>query len=218
MLELGAGYGRWGVRGALAAKQCGICDIDVRFVEAEPQHAAWLADAIALNQLQDIKTTVIEAAVSYAAEPVPFAVTYEGLDARSWYGQAIWVAANQRTARTYFGRPVYRTVGDVDQIMVEPVTFESIIADVERVDHVDMDLQGAERELIPAAIATFSEKVARVHIGTHGAEIEDLVRRTFLEAGWTPGWDFAGLRCQDTPYGPIEFEDGVQTWRNPRLI
>src|ERR1043166_4091781 len=38
MVELGAGWGRWGIRGALAARQRGISRLDIRLVEAEPQH------------------------------------------------------------------------------------------------------------------------------------------------------------------------------------
>ena len=44
MLELGAGYGRWGILAALAAKAIGIKHVRVRLIEAEPQHAAWAAE------------------------------------------------------------------------------------------------------------------------------------------------------------------------------
>jgi hypothetical protein len=29
--------------------------------------------------------------------------------------------------------------------------------------------------------------------------------------------DYPNNRTNDTPYGPMPFEDGVQTWVNPRL-
>src|ERR1700716_3396443 len=49
MLELGAAWGRWGIRAALAARQRGIAKIDIRLVEAEPQHAQWARECVALN-------------------------------------------------------------------------------------------------------------------------------------------------------------------------
>jgi predicted O-methyltransferase YrrM len=71
MIELGAGFGRWGIRGAVAARQRGIPKIDIRLVEAEPQHAEWARECIALNALSDV-VTVTEAALSYQRKLVPF--------------------------------------------------------------------------------------------------------------------------------------------------
>lgn len=42
MLEFGAGYGAWGVRGILAARQRGIRDIRIGFVEADPTHSVFI--------------------------------------------------------------------------------------------------------------------------------------------------------------------------------
>src|SRR5436190_22867975 len=53
MVELGAGWGRWGIRGAMAARQRGIAELDIRLVEAEPQHAEWDRECVALNGLSD---------------------------------------------------------------------------------------------------------------------------------------------------------------------
>jgi FkbM family methyltransferase len=217
MLELGAGFGRWGIRGALAAKQRGIRDIRARFVEGEPQHVRWIRDALALNGLDDIDAGIVEAATSYGGKPIPFAVAMKDYDARSWYGQAVRPPAGLNpTERTYFGRRVHELSWG-DAIYVDAVTFEELAAGLDLVDLVDMDLQGAELELIENAAALFSRKVRRVHIGTHGSQIEDKLRRIFQSEGWTPQWDFPLQTRVETEFGPVFFNDGVQGWINPRL-
>jgi FkbM family methyltransferase len=218
MLELGAGYGRWGVRGALAARQRGIAAIDIRFVEAEPHHAAMIRESIALNGLDDIAPRIIEAAVSYAGEAIPFVISTDEFNALNWWGQSILrTASHSETEREYFGRPITRNIYGWDQIFVEPVTLEALVADLDRVDLIDADLQGAEGELVARAIDTLSAKVKRIHIGTHSPAIEAETRRVFTKAGWAAMWDFPYHTRRETPYGPVDFDDGVQSWVNPRL-
>lgn len=219
MLELGAGFGRWGIRGALAARQRGIRDISARFVEGEPQHARWIRDALALNGLDDIDADIVEAAISYAGagKPIPFVVAMQDYDARSWYGQAVGAPAGMNpTERTYFGHRVHELSWG-KAIYVGAVTFEELAAGLDVIDFVDMDLQGAELELIEHAAQLFSRKVRRVHIGTHGSEIEDGLRRIFQSEGWAPQWDFPLQTRVETEFGPVFFNDGVQGWINPRL-
>src|SRR5438045_8053588 len=51
MIEVGAGYGRWGISAGRLAKGLRLRDVDLRFVEAEPQHAAWAREYIQVNGL-----------------------------------------------------------------------------------------------------------------------------------------------------------------------
>ncbi len=46
--------------------------------------------------------------------------------------------------------------------------------------------------------------------------IELGLRELFRGHGWQPVNDYACLSRNPTPYGEIEFGDGVQTWINPR--
>jgi FkbM family methyltransferase len=220
MLDLGAGFGRWGIRAALAAKQRGLRDIDIRLVEAEPQHVAWLREAIEMNGLTEEEIAVWDAVVSYTTEPVPFSISLKGHgeDAYSWWGQsAVKVSNPKATNRSYCGHPVYESGLGHELVYVQPVTLETLSQDLAVIDLVNMDIQGAERELIENAIATFSAKVRRVHIGTHGVAIEDAIRKTFRDDGWVCRWDFSVSGERETPYGVACFQDGVQSWCNPRL-
>jgi hypothetical protein len=220
MLELGAGYGRWGIYAGRIAKALGLRDVDLRFVEAEPQHAAWAREGILAKGLGDLKTSVIEGAISSTGKPVSFAVDLhqEKLDAHSWYGQMIvdWENAPP-TEERYFGKVVHRQPGGYGQIYVDSVTFESVSSDLDFVDLVDVDIQGAERDLVEHSIESLTDKVRLIHIGTHRHDIEDAIRTTFLKHGWQSRWDFACHGEHKTPFGLTSFQDGVQSWLNPRF-
>lgn len=219
MLELGAGFGRWGIRGALAARRLGIPDICVRLIEAEPQHAAWARESIRMNDL-DAQISVIEAALSNSSDPVPLAIDApaDNFDAASWYGQAVitWEAAPPAPSEaTYFGYRVHRSKY-YGQIYVPTITLEKAAEALDRIDLIDADVQGAEIELLPW-IDLMTRKVRRIHIGTHSTEIEEALRQSFRGAGWVCEWDFSLGSKRETPFGRIDFVDGVQTWLNPKL-
>lgn len=212
MVELGAGYGRWGIRGAVAARKRGLKP-RVRFVEAEPQHVAWLREAMAVNSVDG---EVLEAAVAYDGEPVPFTVGGDNQSAANWYGQSIVRWPTVETDRLYFGKPIYRS-RLYDHILAPAITLEDACAGLGPIDLIDADIQGAEGEMVAKSIAFLNEHVRRVHIGTHGPEIEDTIRETFSAAGWRCVWDFKVQQVNDTPYGECKFGDGIAGWINPRL-
>src|SRR5262249_13225188 len=104
-----------------------------------------------------------------------------------------------------------------DTVHVRAVTLSSILRRLGVVDLIDLDVQGAEADVLESAADSLADKAKRVHIGTHSREIEDRCRVLFRALGWECRNDY-GLREEaDTPYGRIWFSDGVQTWLNPRL-
>jgi FkbM family methyltransferase len=218
MIDIGAGYGFWGIIAATAASQRGLQEFDIRLVEAEPQHAAWIEEALEMNGV-GTGATVIRRAVCYSEAPVPITVrSPEGLYAANWYGQRIgWDLELERVSERYFGYTLYRGPSGYEQILVPPITVEELTRDLATIDLIDMDIQGAEREVVGNSMPTLTAKVRRIHIGTHSAEIEAELRATFAAAGWMPVWDFGCLGRRDTPFGSFDFEDGVQCWVNPRL-
>jgi FkbM family methyltransferase len=205
MFELGAGYGSWGVRGALAARQRGIEDIEICFVEAEPQHAAWLRESIALNGLADKKMTVIEAAVSGKDGEVDF---YTG-HPQTWYGQRI---VDDRPIE--FAR---HGLTDAVLIRVPSLSLRTLLREVERVDLIDMDIQGAELDVVTSGIDVLNDKVRRLHIETHSAEIDQRMRPFLVKHGWYALAEYPCFAPADTPYGTVDFVGGHQSWVNPRL-
>lgn len=205
MLELGAGYGRWGIRGALAARQAGIPIDRIRicFVEAEPVHARWLREAISFNSvLNGMRVEVIEAAVSAADGEVPFATGH----AQEWYGQQISAPG---TDYSQYG------LHNVNVVPVRAVSLASLLRGFDRVDLIDMDIQGAELDVMRAALDEVTAKAVRVHIETHSSAIDQELPRLMAEHGWRPVSQFPCYTSSDTEYGRIEFEGGQQYWINP---
>ena len=97
------------------------------------------------------------------------------------------------------------------------VTLAELLKLVTLVDLIDMDIQGAEVRVIKAGIEELNSKVKRLHIATHDPETEVNLRRAFHQEGWRMAWDFSGGGTNATPFGLIEFQDGVQSWVNKRF-
>jgi len=141
-------------------------------------------------------------------------------DPVEWYGQAIAevpagelpAGESNRRSRLVGRRAAPRAI-----MPVQAITLTSILDDLERVDFVDADIQGAEADVMEQAADDLDRKVKRVHIGTHSTEGEERLRALFGSLAWECVWDFPCLTASETPWGRVSFEDGIQTWLNPKL-
>jgi FkbM family methyltransferase len=219
MIELGAGWGRWLMNAAAAARAHDRRHVHLVGVEAEPTHFRWMLQHFRDNSVDAESLTLIEAAVAAEDGRVRFHVG----DPSAWYGQAIDPnpphpvppASALRQLRALFQR---RARDDERAIVdVRAVTLTSILVGLERVDLIDLDVQGVEADVLESAEDTLTEKVERVHIGTHSAENERRLRVLFGRLGWEKVNDYPCGAEADTPWGLIHFQDGVQTWLNPRF-
>ena len=200
--ELGAGFGRWSVIGALAARRSGR-DCKIVAVEAEHGHFKMLLQHFADNNLDISRHKLVNAAVSARRGKVFFT---QG-NSEHWWGQAILPSA------TYGHGQGPEVVTE----LTESITLDDLLSEEPYIDLIDMDIQGAEAELVAASLDTLRTKVRRVHIGTHSANIESALRKIFSRMGWQCRFDFAGGGIRDTPHGQVKFGDGVQSWLNPEL-
>ena len=187
---------------------CAHCASSIPFqlvgVEADPTHFEFLKKHFRDNDVDSAAHTLINAAVSKDDGQVPFATGH----ARDWYGQCI-VDRPQDFAS--YG------LDEVKVVTAPAISLRTLLRDVERVDLIDMDIQGAEFYVIAAAIDILNAKVRRMHIETHGKAIEDDLRPLLAGQNWECLNDYTCASGSDTPYGRVEFEGGVQTWVNPRL-
>jgi FkbM family methyltransferase len=221
MIELGAGYGRWAVRAALAAARKPSCTFQCVAVEAEPVHFRWMLDHFRDNGLNPDDHDIIWAAVGAQSGFVPFWIG----EPDGWYGQAIASNApeplpsarmrRRLKARSVLGRPPITPPTEKSLLWVPCVTLAELLAPYPKVDLIDLDVQGSEFDVLAPAIELLNERVHRIHIGTHAAEIEESLRELFSAAGWTKVNDYPCQSRVPTPYGDITFGDGVQTWLNP---
>jgi FkbM family methyltransferase len=218
MVELGAGWGRWLMNAAAAAQQHDR-PFHLVGVEAEPTHFRWMQQHFRDNAVDPAALTLIKAAVAAKDGRVRFHVG----DPSAWYGQAIDASGSSPNRRLSVRSKLRRLLerqrrGDERTIVeVRAVTLTSILRDLDRVDLIDLDVQGVEADVLESTESMLSEKVKRVHVGTHSTDNEDRLRALFGRLGWKNLNDYRFAAEADTPWGAVTFQDGVQTWENPRL-
>ena len=189
MLELGAGYGRWIVNAAAALHAYSGLPPSLTAVEAEPTHFRWLELHCRDN---DVDANLVQAAVAPRRGRVQFGVGQPA----SWYGQAI----------------ADGTWNPEREVTVDAVTLSDLLEPLEHVDLIHCDIQGSEADVFEEAASAVAAKVQRVHVGTHGADVEGRLRMLFSSLGWESLNDYASGSSAETPWGKLDFQDGVQTW------
>ena len=202
MIELGAGHGRWLVAGAVAARSRGL-NIRLVGVEAESNHFAMMRQHFIDNDIDPNAHTLIPSAVTSDGKPAYFTQGHS----HEWWGQSVLPSADYG-----FGNWPHAKVE-----RVEGISLSTILAPLERVDLIDLDIQGAEFDVLASAKDNLP-KVKHIHIGTHGPEIEKDLIALFSDLGWTARYCYHCGTIADTDYGPIRFLDGVQSWINPPLM
>lgn len=185
MIELGAGWGRWISRAFMALKQAHPeMKCELIGVEAEPTHFKWMVEHCEYNKMSGIN--LINAAVDAEGGEVGF---YTGKPSE-WYGQCIG-----------------------GETKVRAISLKSILADLDSVDLIDLDVQNFEFKILSSVEDELS-KVKKLHIGTHSTEVENDLRKMFTRLGWKCVNDYSLFTEHSTEYGVSKFNDGVQTWVN----
>ncbi|MDB5311012.1 MAG: methyltransferase FkbM family [Gemmataceae bacterium] len=213
MIELGAGWGRWLANGVAAARQYGNIPYQVIGVEAEPNHFEWLKQHLDSNDVDPARRKLIEAAVSRHDGTECFLVG----DAQKWYGQSII----SPSFRSRLAGVVSKALGYSTNAMwkkVKAISLATLLDPLDSVDLIDLDVQGSELAVLTAVPDQLAKKVKRLHIGTHTQKIEVGLVNFLTPIGFEIRNNYAFGSEAETPYGKIKFQDGVQTWVNPRLL
>lgn len=227
VVELGAGHGRWLVNAANLARRTGLPLGTLVGCEAEPTHFAWMQQHFRDNGLDPAAHRLVRAAVAANAGTLPF---YVG-SAASWYGQSVAqnVVRHGRGAFANLPGWLRRLAGrERPQDLVQEVpavTLASLLEGIEAVDLLHVDIQGAEYDVLEAAMDTLDRKVRLAHIGTHvagseaarGRDLDALVHGLFAARGWTLRARIAPEATHAIEGVAVRFVDGVQSWGNPRL-
>ncbi|MBI1775948.1 MAG: FkbM family methyltransferase [Proteobacteria bacterium] len=234
MMELGAGYGRWLVNAAAAIRRhktkSGLA-AHFTAVEASPTRFRWLEQNFKDNGLDTATHRLLWGAVSDGAEPVMFPI-YNA----NWPGNQDhdYGARLKKPDGSGFQRVNLKT--DLNQLFPDLEYYESpaaegqvfirvpttplshLLGDRSRVDLLDMDVQGAELAIIADSMDMLNRKVKRVHVGTHGEDIERAIKATFVQNRWVNVWDMPWHKMHGTSYGDMYFCDGIQGWKNPAFL
>jgi FkbM family methyltransferase len=201
MAELGAGWGPWLVRGALAARQRpGIDRVELVAVEADATHYGWLREHFAENGLDPAAHHLLHGAVSDRGGELTFPVI-ENPDED--YGSGLSTAA--RAART---------------VTVRAYTLQDVLARFSGpLDFLHVDIQGAEYDALPAAMDRMTAQVRSLMVGTHtSAALHDGLVAQLKAAGWREVMNLARNTLHPTPWGAIKVDDGFLLFDNPGLL
>jgi hypothetical protein len=120
---------------------------------------------------------------------------------------------------TRYGQALVRPddVGaDAPVLAVETIMLSDLLRRLRQVDLIDMDIQGAELEVLSEAEPQLA-RARRVYIETHSHAVHDQLRALFARADgdWSPVVDVPLGAQWLTPLGRASFADGgVQLWLN----
>jgi FkbM family methyltransferase len=214
-VELGAGYGPWIVFSAKAAQQRGLGPIKLKAVEADLQRHELMRSNLGDNGLP------VPEVNSHIAE--------DGIDVSLVHG-----AVSDKNGTLSFGSqslldwgasPIegggsvdYRGM-TVDTDIVNAYTIESVLADLQTVDFMHMDIQGFEYKAIRASLDSLQRKVRVLLIATHSRQLEGEIMGLLHDNGWRLQYE---KPCKFTPDSgkdltALTYLDGTQVWINTAL-
>jgi FkbM family methyltransferase len=200
MAELGAGWGPWLVRGALAARQrTDITKVELLGVEADPQHFEWMQDHFRDNGVNPDDHHMIFGAASADGGTLRFPVV-----------------ANPDVD---YGASLTAAKADIPYIEVPSFKLKDILSHFSGpLDFMHVDIQGAEYDLLPDGMDDLKRNVKSIMIGTHQAnEKHDNLAKLFRDNGWEEVLNFERNGLNATPYGEIQFGDGFLLFSNPDI-
>jgi len=203
-------------------------------VEPVSENCAWMRSHMAINGIDPDDHWIIQGAIAGDNEPVLFPVGGPGSGRNSCieintklYRHTIIDLLRRDGAceRVLENILLHNSTGIVHELglgatseikFISAMTLRDVLAPIDRVDLLEVDIQRSESEIFPSAMELVSRKVRRVHIGTHGADVHHMLRALFAQAGWEIVFDY-GPGKHVTPRGPLELGDGILTARNPTV-
>jgi len=195
--ELGAGWGPWLVRGALAAKQrANITDVQLLAVEADPTHYGWIKKHFMDNAILPSSHHIIHGAVAAAPQIFKFP-KIDNPDED--YGASLQAAQSAQ-----------------DYIEVQGYTLPDLISRFDGpIDFMHADIQGAEYDVFPPNMDLMKKHVKYFMVGTHLANSKhDEFEALFKSRGWKVEMSFPRMQLSATEYGDVQFGDGFLFLKN----
>jgi FkbM family methyltransferase len=215
MIELGAGYGRWIANAAAAQrrrKNKSVSRLTLIALEASKARYELMGRNCVHNEIPAADCKLMRAACTCDGRPVFMVCNDDYGTGIAWNADAMkafeLAQSDVITARDERGWsfqvervPAVR----LDELLTEPVDF------------IDFDIQGAELDVIFAAIDAMDACVKMAHVGTHSLQVDARLSHIFHLHGWRPRRIFTCGSVNQTPYGTFQFIDGIQSWENPRF-
>lgn len=204
MIELGCGWGCWMNNTGIAARKKHL-KVKLIGVEGDEGHVNFAKESLSANGFSSDEYILHRGIAASSAGIALFPVQEKS--GESWGLEPIF-DLDDAQSQTLLKTGKYAAL--------EQLALEDIARDLDRVDLLHVDIQGGEAKLIPSAISFLSEKVAYLFIGTHSRQIEGLMFDCLLKAGWVLEIERPAILSAGPTPGLVV--DGVQGWRNPRLL
>lgn len=223
MLEVGAGYGRWGARAGTAAESQHL-PYHIVFIEGEPYRTEIaIHEEMKKNNIPWNNYRIISACVGPVNKNSFFYIDKDNQTLENWFGQCIMLNGDKRAKslkEKYYGCPLILTTYGYRAVLIQQKKLSEILNSVQYpiIDICDFDIQGMEFEVIQESIEILNNRVKCLHIGTHSQEIEINLKNLLHKNGWRLIRNYQLGQTNQTPYGEVLFVDGVQTWHNEKLI
>lgn len=205
MIELGCGWGCWMNNAGVAAKATGRT-VKVIGIEGDGDHIQFAREALAINGFADGEIE-LHRGVASAREGTALFPRYD-VPGISWGSEPIFNATAAQCAQA-------QASGEFEALRMIPLA--EVASGHARIDLLHIDIQGSEADLIDGCLELLNEKVAYMLIGTHSKPIEGRLYQTLLDAGWYLEMERAAIFGL-TGGKPQTRVDGVQGWRNPKLL
>ena len=155
LMECGAGWGPWIVRGHAAARQLGRSPIRIIGIEAEEQHFGYMQQHFTDNGIGPDEGSPVLGIVAAESGIALFPVATD--PSREWGLRMLGRAGHDRArlladlgAEPVPARPDHYTVGNRphEYRLVPAYGLSDLMGDHPRVDYIHFDIQGAEAEVI----------------------------------------------------------------------
>ena len=204
MIELGCGWGCWMNITGVTAKRKGLT-IHLIGVEGDEGHIGFATESLSLNGFKSTEYSLYHG-IAAAKSGVALFPKYE--DPGANWGSAPKFDLRPKEAQKLVDTGAY--------VRLEQFSLERICENFDRIDLLHVDIQGGEEKLITQSMPFLSHRVSYLLIGTHSRQIEGILFNCLLKAGWVLEIERPALLNLDQE--PVVTVDGVQGWRNPRLL
>lgn len=214
IMELGAGWGPFLVDAGAAARLLGITDITLMGVESDPGHMQSMRLHLRDNGFDPDEHLMVEGAVGAEAGTALFPRVED--HANQWGARPAMVSGGTvaEADRAYLGDLLD------DSIEVQVFDVCDLLRERPLWDCVHVDIQGAEVDVLRAAMPELHQRARFVIIGTHSRKIDGELVDLFHREGWVLEHEkpskFVFVPGQES-LEAMTTVDGTQVWRNPRF-
>lgn len=203
VIELGCGWGCWLNNTGVAARHRGLVPTLIG-IEGDRDYIQFAYESCAENGFPQ-QCITLHHGIAAAQDGVAL-FPRQDVPGSHWGLSPLFNATDDERVRA-------KRDGTHDELRMIPLA--SMLKS--RADLLHIDIQGGEADLVEAAIDAISASVAYLLIGTHSRQIEGRLFATMLAAGWRLEIERSAIFTTQG-HLPIVAVDGVQGWRNPRLL